>query len=809
MVNATDQSAPGCDSSGDTIARSYAVIAIQIFLAIFVGKCFHIILRRLYMPRLISDFLVAIIICKVGFLRSSFTINLRLFFNVLGEVWFTAYLFTLGLEMDPLCVFEPPSNDPYIGYAGILSTGVITGLSYWILKNPNFGLIAENSTRVHMGLAVALATPASPLLTRLTTDLKLSKTAVGRTAVRAGIFSDMVATTLMSIGNLIFHDDSSRQAFDKKMHPYCVALVVFGFIATTLVSPLVFNWINKRNPEGRQMKGIYVIVVVAAIFGVFSMGSLSHMDFNLFGFLVGLSLPREGRISRILINNLNFFLTSFFLPLYTIHVFLSLRHSDPQLANVKADIIFNTPLFWGKLFLATAIGMIGKVSGTIISGIFYGVNWLEALVLGLLLSMKGYYHVFCAVSAVENSMITDSTFQALVYSTMLSAMTTPIVGYVIAWWARRKAKSRLMGLQFHRSGTELRVMVGFHGPHNLPMALALVDAMRMGTEPGELTVYATDMVELTERSAASLGTGDGGTDAVTVTDEEVMDMRNQIGDALEAYREESGEGVRLTRLLAISSFADMDRDICICAEDVMVVLIMVPFHKTQRMDGLFDGGHDGFRQVNQRVLQHAPCSVGIMVDRGLGHMNQTSVSVVGLDVVVVFIGGADDREALTLAARMSMHPAIRITVIRFLPDAKAQARESKRSNSFDALILSNTSQEEIQMQVDDEFFADFYKRFIMNRVVGYQEKHVADGAEMVVELRSLDAQYQLFIVGRGRDRRSVLTDGLEEWAECPELGPVGDILASSDFSMTASALIIQQYDAKKHYKVIDEEFMPF
>ncbi|CAD6231642.1 unnamed protein product [Miscanthus lutarioriparius] len=125
-------------------------------------------------------------------------------------------------------------------------------------------------------------------------------------------------------------------------------------------------------------------------------------------------------------------------------------------------------------------------------------------------------------------------------------------------------------------------------------------------------------------------------------------------------------------------------------------------------------------------------------------------------------------------------------------------------------------QEEAQMQVDDKFFAEFYRKHVSGSkqpgaavaAIGYLEKHVADGAELVAVLRGMQADYRLFIVGRGRDRSSVLTEGLDEWAECLELGPVGDILASSDFSTTASVLIVQQYDAKKHYKVIDKEFMP-
>lgn len=99
-----------------------------------------------------------------------------------------------------------------------------------------------------------------------------------------------------------------------------------------------------------------------------------------------------------------------------------------------------------------------------------------------------------------------------------------------------------------------------------------------------------------------------------------------------------------------------------------------------------------------------------MVDRGLGHANQASLSLVEKNVVVVFIGGRDDREALTLASHMSQHPAIKLTVVRFLPDAAAQVRENIRSSRFHNINQSFTSYEELQMQMDDEFFADFYKR---------------------------------------------------------------------------------------------------
>ncbi|KAJ4779251.1 Cation/H(+) antiporter 28 [Rhynchospora pubera] len=677
--------------------------------------------------------------------------------------------------MDPYSVFDTRRNDGYIAYAGMLSTLAITAFSHKVLVNRKVGLLAENSMRANLGLGLALAATGSPMLTRLSTELKLSKTAVGQVAIQAGIFSDMVATSLMCLGNLIFHDDSMLSYSEQRYHPFYVALIVVQIIILMTASKWVLRKINDRNPEGKPMKGIYMIGLMTAVLSICFLDKQLHMDINLASFMIGLALPREGRVSRLLINNINFFLNSVILPVYLINICLS---------------------------------TIGKIFGTVISARLYSMKWLDGIALGQLLSTKGYFHIFCAYEAWNHLMINDSTFVALLYMMFVTLAITPLVGYGIAAWARRKAMSRLMGLQFHMSEAELRLMVGLHGPQNLPIMLTLVEAVRWNKEPGKVTLYTTDMIELTEHAAVTLIKGDG-QEGIEVMDEEVLEMRNHIGGALNMFQQKSNDEVNVRRLLAISSFDDMDRDICMCADDVKAVLIILPFHKSQRIDGSMNAGHAGFKLVNEKVLQHAPCSVGILVDRGLGHTNQGSHSLVGKNVVIVFIGGGDDREALTLATQMCQHPAIKLTVIRFLPDVEALVRESPRSHKFSNFTQTFVSKEDVQMQLDNEFFADFYNQHIANREVGYVEKHVMNGAELAMELRELESQYELFVVGKGRDRKSILTDGLEEWAECPELGPIGDIVASSDFSTTASALIIQQYDAKKHYKVIDEEFMPF
>lgn len=114
------------------------------------------------------------------------------------------------------------------------------------------------------------------------------------------------------------------------------------------------------------------------------------------------------------------------------------------------------------------------------------------------------------------------------------------------------------------------------------------------------------------------------------------------------------------------------------AEDKRVTMIILPFHKQWRGEGdetEENVGHE-WRGVNQRVLKNAPCSVAVLVDRGFGSGAQTPgpTTSVAQRVCIIFFGGPDDREALELGGRMVEHPAVKVTVIRFVE------REGKESN---------------------------------------------------------------------------------------------------------------------------------
>lgn len=73
-----------------------------------------------------------------------------------------------------------------------------------------------------------------------------------------------------------------------------------------------------------------------------------------------------------------------------------------------------------------------------------------------------------------------------------------------------------------------------------------------------------------------------------------------------------------------------------------------------------------------------------------------------------------------------------------------------------------------------------------------------NAAQTVESLRDIGDMYSLFVVGKGSGRgHSQLTIGICDWEECPELGTVGDLLASSDFNINGSVLVVQQHRHSK------------
>ncbi|PPE00650.1 hypothetical protein GOBAR_DD02313 [Gossypium barbadense] len=251
---------------------------------------------------------------------------------------------------------------------------------------------------------------------------------------------------------------------------------------------------------------------------------------------------------------------------------------------------------------------------------------------------------------------------------------------------------------------------------------------------------------------------------------------DQIVVVFETFRQLSRVSVR--PMTAISSLSSLHEDICESAERKRAAMIILPFHKHQRVDGTFETTRTDYQLINKRVLENAPCSVGILVDRGLGGSTHISASNVDSIITVLFFGGNDDREALAYGARMAEHPGISLTIVRFLPGPEVSGE----------IVTTdiNTS--------DEQYLMEFKNKISNDKSINFEERVVRNSTETIEAIGEFN-RCNLFVVGQMPETHVIAK--LNAKSECPELGPIGSLLTSPEFSTTASVLVVQQYKIAK------------
>lgn len=150
-----------------------------------------------------------------------------------------------------------------------------------------------------------------------------------------------------------------------------------------------------------------------------------------------------------------------------------------------------------------------------------------------------------------------------------------------------------------------------------------------------------------------------------------MSSSPNIFSAFDNY-EKQAIGVSIHPLTTISPYSTMHEDICLLAEDKHVTIIILPFHKQQTVDGGLQVINPAIKQLNEKILSSAPCSVAVLVDRGISA--SATRQDTGQNAVLLFFSGPDDREAVAFASCMVEKPSVSLTIVRFLrPEDQQQS----------------------------------------------------------------------------------------------------------------------------------------
>lgn len=756
---------------------SLPLFILQLTLVVVTTRLLVFLLKPFRQPRVISEILGGVLLGpsvlgrNIHFANTVFPLRSVMVLETMANVGLLYFLFLVGVEMDISVMRRTGKKALAIAISGMLLPFVLGAALSFVLHRKEKGM--TQGTFI-LFLGVALSVTAFPVLARILAELKLINTELGRIAMSSALVNDMCAWVLLALAIALAENDTTSLA-SLWVILSSAAFVVFCIF---VVRPAI-SWMIRRTPEGETFSEFYICLILTGVMisGFITDAIGTHSVFGAFVF--GLVIP-NGPLGVTLIEKLEDFVSGLLLPLF--FAISGLKTDTRSIKGVST---------WGTLFIVTVLACLGKVAGTVAVSLFYQMPLREGVTLGLLMNTKGLVEMIVLNVGKDQNVLDDESFAIMVIvAVVMTGIITPIV-ITIYRPARRFIPYKRRTIQRSKPDGELRVLVCIHTPRNVPTIINLLEASHP-TKRSPICVYVLHLVELTGRASAMLivhNTRKSGRPALNRT----QAQSDHIINAFENYEQHAG-CVSVQPLTAISPYSTMHEDICNLAEDKRVAFIIIPFHKQQTVDGGMEATNPAFRMVNQNVLANAPCSIGILVDRGLNGSTRLAANQVSHHIAVLFFGGPDDREALAYAWRMCEHPGISLTVMRFISGEDAVEPAAQPSTDpNDPRILKVETDNERERQVDEEYINDFRTKNSNDESIVYTEKVVNNGEETVAAIRSMDNIHDLFIVGRGQGMISPLTAGLTDWSECPELGAIGDMLASSDFAATVSVLVVQQY----------------
>lgn len=378
----------------------------------------------------------------------------------------------------------------------------------------------------------------------------------------------------------------------------------------------------------------------------------------------------------------------------------------------------------------------------------------------------------------------------MVFSTVATTtILNPCIEFLYKPYARldspRKGFRQTRTIQSTFKNPEFCILCCIHGEGNVRSLMSLLEACNPMMS-GSICAYVVHLVELLGKSTPFLL-------PVKMKRKRFSSVNYpitlQIMRAFENYASNTDGIVTVLPYINVAPYKNMHEAVCNLAQEKLVSFIILPFHENDQSRGSLMT--TTIRDLNRNFLIYVPCTVGILVDR-YSQLNIGNTTGGGsmFHVAVFFLGGPDDREALALASRMADRPNAMVSLFYFVVVKGDLVRDEKSSDKSpdddsDDDMFSRYEREmgeEEERKWNESVIDELKAKSLGNENILCEEVVVEDGIKVLEEIRRLEGNYDLVMVGQKHNMKGFDDKGMCNLMENVEtLGIVGDMLASTEF----------------------------
>ncbi|KAI0968168.1 K+/H+ antiporter 1 [Xylaria arbuscula] len=687
---------------------------IQAGIIIILCRLLHYPLSLLGQPRVIAEVIGGIllgpsVLSRIpGFQKNILPTESLPVLNNVANLGLILFLFLIGLEVDlrlfttnwrvALSVSVGGLILPFgLGYA--VAWGIYHQFQDEITNNVNFGVFG-------LFVGTALGITAFPVLCRILSELNLLSNSVGVTVLAAGVGNDVVGWILLALSVALVNNDNGLTAL-------YVLLVTVGWLLFLIfaVRP-VFHWALRKtgsiqNGPTQGMIAVTLLLVLTSAWFTSIIGV--HAIFG--AFLVGLICPHDGGFAIKVTEKLEDLITVLFIPLYFAFSGLS--------TNLG---LLNDGITWAYVIAIIAIAFGGKIIGGTLTAKLNGLVWRESFTIGVLMSCKGLVELIVLNVGLQAHILSQKTFTMFVVMALVTTVaTTPLTKALYPPWYRVKLEKwkrgeidwdgkplsladsdgtvpsedrpdsnirRLMIYLRLDSLPSLFTFISLLGEENVSRPTSTLTDDKYQQPPIKkrpLEVHALRIVELTERTSS----------VMKVTEGEDASRRDPVVNAFRTFSLLNDVAVSSSVVVAPEeSYAET---VTTYASEQRSDLVLIPWseigsktedqlipYKVSSEDRFTGKSHLDFIR---NTLSKAVCNTGIFISNGFSGIAPIEKSQPGFSrtvsttsmrsqreaalppiadkshhIFLPYIGGMDDRVALSFVLQLAKNPNVTATV---------------------------------------------------------------------------------------------------------------------------------------------------
>ncbi|KAG6411919.1 hypothetical protein SASPL_124572 [Salvia splendens] len=755
---------------------SFALFMLELSLIIIISHVVRLLLKPFGQPRIIPEIIGGIImgpsvLCRNEKFRTyMFPDNAFYVIQNMGVMGFMLYLFISGVKMDISVVKKTDKKHWYIALFGVmvpLCFGIV--VAYYWRKSMAPEIVQASSI---WGVTSSLAMTAFPVLYPIMKELNLLSSEMGRVALSIALISDVIGMN----GVVIF--EATKQGERRPMAAvwYLVSLIV---VLASLFCGLrrLLQWIIRTTPAGKPVDQAYVVALLLGVFAIGFVADALGLAIANGPLWLGLAVPDGPPLGTILVEKSETILANVFMPFSYMYVGLL-----TDLSSMSGHWNYLRPLLYVVL-----TGYVMKMISTFVIARLLDMTTRDSLTVSLIMSLRGEVEFLLFIHWMDFKMVKIPEFSMLVILTIsVTTLVAPLIR-ILHDPTRPYMLNTRRTIQHTALDNELRIITCIEDEQSLYGVMELLDLFNP-TASNPIAVHALRLIELVGRANP------------VFIDHEREEEKNgdegsrfsSIHNALKIFGEARGDYVKIYSYTAIAPKRCMHQDVCELALSKQTCLIIIPIPQVimDHMKGS-PTKKSASQSLSAIVLNQAPCSVGVLVSKKEYRNVVPGVTSSSMyHYILLFLGGADSREALSYADRVARCPDTSLTVVRFL-------------------AYENEGDIAMEKKLDDQLVTSFWVKNEAKEHVTYREAVVKNGEETMAVINAMnDKCYDLWIVGRNH-LNPILLQGLSSWAEISELGVVGEYIASSDFSSNGSVLVVQQQMLMGHRKNSESLFGRF